>query len=632
MPATQKLSTDELPPLGVPAAAQERHTDGKGQLAEELQRVASKVPPLPRDDRVIGRTMFDTPGSEDLMVTVLLCQERVQCLPSQSLVRIVCREQGRCYLGVVSAGPFAEPDSLRADSAVLVAVATRGADYLPRFHGRVRVTILAEELGDGTQAPPRLRPLPHSPVYLLDAKETARLLQAEGDIRLGLAVGLDGVAVRLPSQSKAVLPRHTAILGTTGGGKSTTVANLVCQAVQAGMAVVLLDVEGEYTSLHEPTADPRMLQLLADRRLQAGGLPAERMGVYHLVGRETTNPCHPGRRPFSLQFARLSPYTVAEMLELSEAQIDRYLFAYEAAKGLLRDLGIFPQRGIAEEERERQERLLLSLDEFERGYPRLRLSFLLDVVGQCKALVNKAPFTPFNEELRTEAGREALCRRINLKEMPGNAASWGKLHSVLWRLHRLRVFDRDVAGGAFLRYREMLQPGRLSVVDLSDAGLSELSNIAVADVLRGIQEEQERAYRAFEAGKAGAPTRVLLVIEEAHEFLGAERVDRTPHLFGQVARIAKRGRKRWLGLAFVTQLPGHLPRAVLSLVNNYVLHKITDPQVINTLKHTAGGIDDSLWSRLPGLAPGQAIVSLGHMTRPVLLSMDPTPSRLRMVE
>jgi DNA helicase HerA-like ATPase len=206
------------------------------------------------------------------------------------------------------------------------------------------------------------------------------------------------------------------------------------------------------------------------------------------------------------------------------------------------------------------------------------------------------------------------------------------LYSTLWRLHRLRVFDRDKGGGAFLSYRELLRPGRLSVVDLSDAGLSELSNIAVADVLRGIGEEQERSYRGFEAGKAEAPPRVLIVIEEAHEFLGAERSEKTPHLFAQVARIAKRGRKRWLGLVFVTQLPGHLPRTVLSLVNNYVLHKITDPQVISTLRHTAGGIDDSLWSRLPGLAPGQAIVSLGHMTRPVLVSMDPAGGRLRMVE
>ena len=48
---------------------------------------------------------------------------------------------------------------------------------------------------------------------------------------------------------------------------------------------------------------------------------------------------------------------------------------------------------------------------------------LLDVVGQCKAMVNKAKFTPFNDELKTEEGRDLLCKHLNAKEMPGNAAS-----------------------------------------------------------------------------------------------------------------------------------------------------------------------------------------------------------------
>jgi hypothetical protein len=33
-----------------------------------------------------------------------------------------------------------------------------------------------------------------------------------------------------------------------------------------------------------------------------------------------------------------------------------------------------------------------------------------------------------------------------------------------------------------------------------------------------------------------------------------------------------------------------------------------------------------------GLAPGQALVSLTSMTRPLLVSIDPTPSRLLLVE
>ena len=113
--------------------------------------------------------------------------------------------------------------------------------------------------GQRHACPPRLRPLPNSPVFALDDDESAAVLKAAGDIRLGLVVGYNKVVVGVPSDKKFVLPRHTAVLGTTGGGKSTTIARLVQQAQAAKMAVILLDVEGEYTHLHEPTTNAEML-------------------------------------------------------------------------------------------------------------------------------------------------------------------------------------------------------------------------------------------------------------------------------------------------------------------------------------------------------------------------------------
>src|SRR5439155_2082143 len=113
--------------------------------------------------------------------------------------------------------------------------------------------------------------------------------------------------------------------------------------------------------------------------------------------------------------------------------------------------------------------------------------------------------------------------------------------------------------------------------------------------------------KAVEASRAPTPT--MIFIEEAHEFLSAQRISQMPVLFQQVARIARRGRKRWLGLGFITQLPQHLPDEVLGLINNWVLHKVSDAHVVTRLRKSIGGIDDSLWNRLPALAPGQAIVS-----------------------
>jgi len=121
--------------------------------------------------------------------------------------------------------------------------------------------------------------------------------------------------------------------------------------------------------------------------------------------------------------------------------------------------------------------------------------------------------------------------------------------------------------------------------------------------------------------EAGTPLRYL-----------AERATQMPVLFQQVARIAKRGRKRWLGLVFVTQLPQHLPRQLFGLVNSYVLHKISDPQVVSTLERTVPGIDAGLWRRLPGLAPGQAIVAFPHLARPLLVAVDPAQAQLRLVD
>jgi hypothetical protein len=53
------------------------------------------------------------------------------------------------------------------------------------------------------------------------------------------------------------------------------------------------------------------------------------MTVYHLVGRDAANPGHPDLRPFSLQFARLSPYAVMEIADMNDAQQERFLFAYD---------------------------------------------------------------------------------------------------------------------------------------------------------------------------------------------------------------------------------------------------------------------------------------------------------------
>jgi DNA helicase HerA-like ATPase len=617
--------------------------DLRQRLSADIQAAGGEIPPDPFLEGAFGTTMFDLLGSEDNTITVLLSQRNTHSLASQALVRIKSRtgDDTKNYLGIVSAGPFAEPDSLRGDSHMLVTVATRGARYEPPYHGRVQVTILGEELANGSLCPPRLRPLPNSPVFALDDKESSTILKATGDMRLGAVVGYKNVIVGVPSDKKFVLPRHTAILGTTGGGKSTTVARFVQQAQAANIAIILLDVEGEYTHLHEPTTNADMIAALNERGLERKGIPQDKMTLYHLVGRDTANPDHPAIQPFSLQFARLSPYAAAEILGLTEAQEQRFMQAYDIAKEVMRELGIFP--AIKNEE---QERYAMEIDEFERGYPRLTLTMMMDVVGACRRIVEagtaskgepSVEFTPLDANLASPEGKDTLKRKIRAAGKLDSPQSWRALLGRLGRLERLKVFDSLATGAVPLNYKDLLKPGSVSVIDLSDSGMSELTNIVISDMLRGVQEAQDATYLEYEKAKkenpqAPPPTRTVIIIEEAHEFLSLERIEKTKILFQQVARIAKRGRKRWLGLVFVTQLPQHLPPQVFGLVNSYILHKITDSDVVSKLRRTVSGIDDGLWSRLSGLAPGQAIISFPHMARPMLVAVDPTPAELRLVD
>jgi len=593
-----------------------------GAMAQEIDEAGGEWVGNPEDRDAVGWTAFDSPSSDDGTVLVLLPKESILDLPNQALVRIRSRTDGRSYLGVVVKGPFAEPDGLRPDAPIVVTSTVRGRGniLISQYHGRVQVELIGEEMEDGGTVPPRRRPLPNSPVFLLGPEETAQVLRTAGDIRLGVAESQEAIEVSFPT-SKSVLPRHLGVLGTTGGGKSTTVSGLVYQLQKVGTACVILDTEGEYTTINEATDDTQMTSALARRGLDPDGV--DDTHVYHLVGRATANPNHPSISQFRLDFSELSPHTVAEILDLNGPQEGRFLQAFDICKILLRDLNIYPAPGNRTEEQE-----ALELDELETGYPRMTLSYLIDIASVFHDVVAKSPGEPnlFNKIFRDNLGQ--VKRQVQAVKSDSQV-SWRALLGKLYRLNRLHILDNPEAHS--LPYAEMLRPGRVSIIDLSDTDSPELRNLAIAQLLRGVQGQQEVIYQAAVADGL-APTPTVIFIEEAHEFLSAQRIKDMPVLFQQVARIARRGRKRWLGMVFITQLPQHLPDEVLGLINNWVLHKISDSNVISRLRRSIGGIDDSIWARLPALAPGQAVVSFTSLARPMLVAIDPTPSKLLMVD
>jgi DNA helicase HerA-like ATPase len=607
----------------------------------------------PELENAVGFTHFDTASSQDNLITVLMTRDDLHKLPSQTLVRVKSLEDKRSYLGVVVRGPFSEPDAVAANSTIAVGVVVQGKklSYTFDYHGRAEIEILGEESDNSQLIPPGHRPRPKSPVFLLDDEESEHVLGMRGELCLGMVVGYKQMEARIDALDKSVLPRHTGIIGTTGGGKSTTVATLIHRAQSSGVATIVFDVEGEYTHVDQATDEPTMLAALARRGQEPEGV--KELHIHHLTGRDTRNRRHKHRHAFALNFSSLSPHAIAEILEMTDAQQERFHKAYEVTKLLLEDLKIFPKTPD-------EQRQLLELDELSTGYPRMTLPHLLDVVStyihvlsnegraeskakakgasrQAQLLSSESTEEPAAEAAPSQGPqlfsefKEHMPRvfaRVH-EQSSRNEVSWKALFGRLLRLRRLKIFDVGAAPG--VDYDSMLTPGRVSVIDLSDTDSPQLNNLVIADILRGLQERQEERYqRAQEQNRPIDPA--LIIIEEAHEFLSASRITQMPVLFEQVARIAKRGRKRWLGLVFVTQLPQHLPNEVLGLLNNFIIHKMTDSTVISRMQKSVGGIDESLWSRVPRLAPGQAIASFSSFKRPLMIAVDPAPVKRLLVD
>src|SRR5262249_5990397 len=132
-----------------------------------------------------------------------------------------------------------------------------------------------------------------------------------------------------------------------------------------------------------------------------------------------------------------------------------------------------------------------------------------------------------------------------IKKRLGHVASWRKTVGLISSLNRTGMFDRTDRKGpdkrpiTSLKYQDMLAPGRVLIFDMHGLDSPHHRNLAISDLLRGVSEAQEELYAAAPPNQK---PKTAIIIEEAHEFVSAERIKQMPTLFNQIQRIARRGR------------------------------------------------------------------------------------------
>jgi DNA helicase HerA-like ATPase len=387
-------------------------------------------------------------------------------------------------------------------------------------------------------------PLPQQKVYLTPHSELSFIYGGgEGPVLLlGEHVGSGGT--RCYADMNELLGKHTAVLGSTGAGKSAAVCAILHAILERGPSlgyekwrpqIIVLDPHNEYG-----TAFPDHKRLSTDE------------GTLRL------------------------PYWLLDLEETISLFIGKTEFAATSQTNILKN-------ALLEARREGAAKLGLQPDDINVDSP---IPYDLgDPTGM----------DPFGSK-EDQQESTGLVRFINTQR-PGdkNKAHHEDFNKVLRKIETLMRDSRlsfmmepwdgksdefaDILG-SFIASKEMLR-----IVDLSGIP-NEVAGAASAAIARALF-----SFKVWQTAEERESSPILLVCEEAHRYVPNSGEAQYMAAQEGIRRLAKEGRKYGIGLILVSQRPGEVEATVLSQCNSWVVLRITNE---SDRSHVAGMLPDSL--------------------------------------
>lgn len=165
----------------------------------------------------------------------------------------------------------------------------------------------------------------------------------------------------------------------------------------------------------------------------------------------------------------------------------------------------------------------------------------------------------------------------------------------------------------------------VSVLDFSGVP-NEAAELAIGVVMQLLFET---AVRTPAAGPGiGRPSPVLVVLEEAHRYLGEGATAMTRDAAN---RIAREGRKYGIGLLLVTQRPSELPDTALAQSGTLIALRLSNSADQGKIRHALPESVAGLAEALPSLRTGEAVISGEALILPARTLID-RPDPLPLAE
>lgn len=172
----------------------------------------------------------------------------------------------------------------------------------------------------------------------------------------------------------------------------------------------------------------------------------------------------------------------------------------------------------------------------------------------------------------------------------------------------------------------------ITIIDLSGVPFDVLS-ITVSLISR-ILFEYGYYYKRFRCARnpeeqLNNDIPLLLVYEEAHKYVPNSDLSRYRASKQSIERIAKEGRKYGVTLLLASQRPSEISETIFAQCNNFLALRLTNPNDQNYVKRLLPDTSGSLVEKMPSLRAGECILVGDAVTIPSIVHIgecDPKPS------
>jgi DNA helicase HerA-like ATPase len=368
-----------------------------------------------------------------------------------------------------------------------------------------------------------------------------------------------------------VFGRHCAVLGTTGGGKSYTLARLMTECAKHNSRIILLDATGEYHTLGD----------LAEHYYL--GSPAKKPSI----GTEVVLP-----------YEELSELDLYALFQPSgKVQAPKLRDGIRSLKLARAQPSLAPNGVIVKAERPRQpilEGMKNNATSVNDSCAKFDITKLAEQI-QCECVwpTGGTASAPDPTKYGKDSGEMAYC--VTLVSRINAMLQSDALAPILrpaGKSSLLSVFEKFIEANAKPILRVSLE-----FVQFDYHARELIANAIGRDLIR----------RARAGAFADAP--LLVFLDEAHQFLNRSLGDEdTAHRLDAFDVIAKEGRKYGLAICMATQRPRDIPDGVLSQMGTLIVHRLINDKDREVVERAAGEIDRAAAEFLPTLSPGEAAV------------------------